>query len=167
MSCVSSTTDYRHCHDLCVRVCTCRAGYKLVSAAPLGSPPKGAKKLWQVDAIHVRVNATSPGAGVVGVVYNSTTTGEPAELLIVTPIVVVQANLDGWLRLPLASPRAIPAGQYWLGWLLEKSQGCFVTEGVADRWSHNAWPTPSANFGTASRGPSGIDIFATVLPLAA
>ena len=143
------------------------AGYKLVSAADLGSPPKSAMQRWYVDAIHVRVNATNPGAGVIGLIYNSTVVGEPADLLVTTPIIAVQAGLDGWLRLPLATPHAISPGRYWIGWLLEKDQGCFITSGAVDRWSHDAWPTPTSAFGDASPGPAAIDVYASVLPPAA
>jgi hypothetical protein len=122
-----------------------------------------AYQLWLIDAIHVRVNTTSPGGGVIGVLYNSTTAGEPAELLASTPAVTVGAGINGWLRMPLSSPHQVPAGTYWLGWLLEKDQGCFATAGT-DLYSINAWPTPSAHWGTASAGPQGIDVFASVLP---
>ena len=112
----------------------------------------------------MRVNTTSPGAGAIGVIYNATAAGEPAELLVRTPVTAVSAGLDGWLQLPLASPYPLPSGNYWLGWLLEEDQGCFVTVGNPDRWSANAWPTPSAAWGPAGVGKP-IDMYASMLPL--
>jgi hypothetical protein len=146
-------------------VCVCararaRAGFKLASAAELGA--LWHNQPWLADAIHVRVNTTSPGAGAIGLIYNSTAAGDPAELLVATPVTAVPAGLDGWLDLPLASTYAIPPGKYWLGWLLEKNQGCFVTAG-RDLYSINAWPTPSAAWGPVSPGSTGIDIYASVL----
>jgi hypothetical protein len=126
-----------------------------------------------VFSSQVRVNATSPGGGVIGVLYsgsNSSTPeragGEPGVLLAATPVVAVVAGLDGWLRLPFAVPHAVQPGIYWLGWLLEKDQGCFVTADEGDCWSENAWPTPSAAWaasGATGAGP-GFDVYATVLP---
>ena len=129
------------------RVCV-RAGFKLASAAELGAP--WGTWVWLVDAIHVRVNTLSPGAGAVGLIYNSTAAGDPAELLVATPVTAVPAGLDGWLKLPLA-----------VGWLLEKNQDCFETAS-GDTYSTNAWPTPSADWGPVSSGPIGIDV--SVIP---
>ena len=139
-----------------------RAGFKLASAAELGAP--WGKWVWLVDAVHVRVNTLSPGAGAVGLIYNSTAAGDPAELLVATAVTAVPAGLDGgWLKLPLASTFDIPAGRYWVGWLLEKSQDCFESAG-GDLYSTNAWPTPSADWGAVSSGATGIDVYVSVIP---
>lgn len=146
----------------------CGGGYKLASHSLLGAPPSNSTQaFWSVEAVHVRTNTTSVGGHAVGVLYNATATGTPGHLVASSAPVPVPAGLDGWLRLPLTSVQQVVEGTYFIGYLLDKDQGCFApgTGSGKDVYSINGWPTPSAVWGPDNSGGSSIDAYATVLPL--
>ena len=118
------------------------------------------------DAVHVRTHAASTGGHAVGVLYNATADGAPGFLIAQSAPVPIPAAMDGWLRLPFDTPQHVGAGTYYMGYLLDKDQGCFALSGTGrdDVYSTNSWPVPSAAWGPDTPGGSDFDVFASVLP---
>jgi hypothetical protein len=119
-----------------------------------------------VSKLSAYVAGGSAVSHVRGVIY-ADSSGKPGAFMSVTPEVTIAANqAAGWTDLTFASPVALPAGSYWLGyWYPDyNSRHFYVNVAGAERYSpatYSATGNPPAGFPAGGSSASSYSLYAT------
>ena len=122
-----------------------------------------------VSQLNGYLAGSSAASRIRGVIYTDSG-GQPGTLVAVTSEVSLAANrAAGWLVLPLASPVALAAASYWLGYWYADGNGRYYYLNVAgaERYkaaAYSATGNPPASFGTASSSSSSYSLTASFVP---
>jgi hypothetical protein len=108
----------------------------------------------------------SSSSTVRGIVYRDSG-GQPGAFVAVTqPVTTPAGTAAGWVQLSFASPVALSAGSYWLGYWYADGNGrhYFVQVAGSERYraaAYSASANPPASFGTASSAFSNYSMIAS------
>lgn len=145
------------------------SNYKVVHAATL--PVAGAVSKLTLYAIP---GVNSPNPETLKALIYADENGLPGKLMAVGSEVVYQGNVNGsgWIDLPLSTPVALAAGNYWLGFITGgTSEGLgYVYDSVSASRAYNAnsySSGPTDPFGAATKDSEQASIYATYTPASA